>query len=146
MLKKCGNKVSENWYKIVFVKLEFWCSPKKVATDQNDDPFNSIAKNDENAIGALEFDLNQLCEVNLKLSPDDLEADKLINIGPDVTTSNAQPLTLEEIVNWFRDEPSAEIADGEGNDDENVDNGESTMPIAPPMHNNIDERVKTLTS
>lgn len=69
------------------------------AIDQNDNTFNSIAKNDENAIGALEFDLNQLCEVNIKLAPDDLEADKLINIGPDVTTNNAQPLTLEEIVN-----------------------------------------------
>ena len=99
MLKKCWNKVSEKLIQNCFCKVRILMQSQESAIDQNDNPFNSIAKNDENAIGALEFDLNQLCEVNLKLSPDDLEADKLINIGPDVTTSNAQPLTLEEIVN-----------------------------------------------
>ena len=61
----------------------------------SDDTFKGIAKGDH-AIGELEFDLNQLHEVNPGLAPDALHSDGLINIGADLATNNAQPSTVEE--------------------------------------------------
>ena len=52
---------------------------------ESDDTFKDIAKGDH-AVGELEYDLNQLHEVNPELAPDDLHSDGLIDIGTDVAT------------------------------------------------------------
>ena len=59
-------------------------------------------------------------------------------------TNKTQPLTAEQIVNEYSDEPPVEVADGESNDDKNDDNGESTTLTTPPMRNDIDEAIKML--
>ena len=68
----------------------------------------------------------------------------LINIGADLATNNAQPFAVEEIVNEYSDETPAEVSNGEGKDDDNYDNDESTSLITPPTRNDIHEAIKTL--
>ena len=77
----------------------------------------------------MEFDLTN--SVKSELAPDGLDKRGLIDIDADVATNNGQPLTVEEIVNEYRDASLAELTNGEGKDDDNDDNDKSTTPIIP---------------
>ena len=109
----------------------------------------SIANDDDDAVGELEFDLTN--SVKSELAPDGLDKRGLIDIDADVATNNGQPLTVEEIVNEYRDASLAELTNGEGKDDDNDDNDKSTTPIIPHpaphtyTRNDIDEEVETLS-
>ena len=97
----------------------------------------------------MEFDLTN--SVKSELAPDGLDKRGLIDIDADVATNNGRPLTVEEIVNEYRDASLAELTNGEGKDDDNDDNDKSTTPIIPHpaphtyTRNDIDEEVETLS-
>ena len=95
MLRKSWNEVSERTIKKCFRKGRILMQSQESAMGESDDTFKGIPKGDH-AIGGLEFDLNQLHEVNPELAPDDLHSDGLIDIGADLATNNAQPSTVEE--------------------------------------------------
>lgn len=71
MLTKSWEKKKPKKHKIVFVKLEFRCNPKKVLL-VSDDPFKGIANDDDDdgALAELELNFNQLFE-NPESAPDD---------------------------------------------------------------------------
>ena len=60
------------------------CNPKKAQWVRV-----GIASDDKNAIGELEFDINQLCEANPEFAFDDLDSDGLIDIEADVAFNKA---------------------------------------------------------
>ena len=95
MLRKSWDEVSERIIKKCFRKGRILMQSQESAMGESDDTFKGIPKGDH-AIGGLEFDLNQLHEVNPELAPDDLHSDGLIDIGADLATNNAQPSTVEE--------------------------------------------------
>ena len=95
-------------------------------------PFKDIANNNDDAVGELQFDLIELCEVNPELALGDLDADGLINIDVRTLTNSARPLAEKENVNEYSDKPPAEVADGESNDDENDDDDDSITWTTPP--------------
>ena len=57
--------------------------------DQSDDPFREVSTDIDDSIGELEFDLNQLREINPELARDDLDAVGLIDVD---AADNSQPL------------------------------------------------------
>ena len=61
--------------------------------DENVDTFKEVLCNDDGLLVGLEFDLNQLCEVNPELAPANLSANELADIDADIATNNSQPLT-----------------------------------------------------
>ena len=95
MLRKSWDEVSKRTIKKCFRKGRILMQSQESAMGESDDTFKGIPKGDH-AIGGLEFDLNQLHEVNPELAPDDLHSDGLIDIGADLSTNNAQPSTVEE--------------------------------------------------
>ena len=59
------------------------------AIDEIDDPFKEVLCNEDDPVGELEFDLNQLHEVNLELAPTNLAENEFVDIGADITTNNS---------------------------------------------------------
>ena len=99
MLKKSWDEVSKKLIQNCFRKAGILMQSQESVMDESDVPFKGITNNDDDAIGELEFDVDQLREVNVKLAPDYLEAHGLFNIDTDVATNDAQQLIVEEITN-----------------------------------------------
>ena len=95
-------------FKIIFVRPEF----QESATEE-------VLSNDDDPIGELNFDLNQLCEVNTGLTPANLQANELFDIDAGIETKNLQPLTVEKIFNDLNNEPYWESDDANHQNKEN---------------------------
>ena len=95
-------------FKIIFVRPEF----QESATEE-------VLSNDDDPIGELYFDLNQLCEVNPGLTPANLQANELFDIDAGIETKNLQPLTVEKIFNDLNNEPYWESDDANHQNKEN---------------------------
>ena len=88
--------------------------------DENDDPVKEVLCNDDDLIGELDFDPNQLREVNSELAPANSNKNELVYIGADIGISNSQPLNVEEIVNVLNNEPHAGSGDTNNQNKENA--------------------------
>lgn len=140
MLRKSWDDVSEQTIVNCFRKAGISRELQESAVDESDDPFRSLSTDVDDSIGELEFDLDQLRQINHELAPDDLDAAGLIGFDTDVATNSSQPLTVEEIVNEVtevcNDEPSAECDEDE----------EESQAVTCPSRNEVDEAVEILST
>ena len=98
--------------------------------DENNNLFKVLCNDDP--IGEIEFDLNQLCAVKQELAAVNRNVNELFDNDADNATTNSQPLTVEEIVRDFNDEPHAE---SDNTNDGNIVNATS---ITPPTWDELD--------
>ena len=107
MLKKSWDEISEKTIQNSFRKAGISAQSQESAMDENDDTLKEVLCNDDDPIDELEFDLNQLREVNPELASACLNSNELVEIDADIATNNSQPLTVEEIVNDLNNESHA---------------------------------------
>ena len=93
-LKKSWDEISKKTFQNCFRNTVIATQSQESAMDENVDTFKEILCNDEDLLVELEFDLNQLCEVNSELAPANLSANGLLDIDADIGTNNSQPLTM----------------------------------------------------
>ena len=70
------------------------------AMHDHDEPFTGMVDDgdDDSAVDKLECDLNWLCEARPNLTPENLDADGLVDSDREVATNEPRPLPLDEIV------------------------------------------------
>ena len=107
MLKRSQNEIIEKTIQNCFRKAEVSVQSQESAMDENDNLLKEVLYDNDDPIRELDFDLNQLREVNPQLASASLNANELVEIDADVATTNLQPLTVEEIVNDLNTEPHA---------------------------------------
>ena len=139
MLKKSWDEIREKTIQNRFRKDGRSAQSQESAMDENQDPFKEVLCNDSDPIGELEFDLNQLCEVNPELASANLNENELVDIVADIVTKNSQLLTVEEIVNNLNNEPHAE------SDETNEQIEENATKIVPPTRDKLDDAMETLS-
>ena len=88
--------------------------------DGHDDPFKGMVDDgeDDSAVDELEFDLNQLHEARIDLTPDKLDANGFVNFDREVATNESRPLSVEEIVIEYLPQPAETVEDGSSDKDE----------------------------
>ena len=139
MLKKSWDEKSEKSIQNCFRTGGVSAQSKESAMYENDDSFKGILCNDDDPIGDLEFDFNQLRQVNPELNFVNLDANDLVDIDADIASNNSQPLTVEEIVNDLNNEPHVE------SDDANHQNEGNATTITSSTRNELDDATETLS-
>ena len=106
--------------------------------DDHDDPFKGMVDDgeDDSAVDELEFDLNQLHEARIDLTPDKLDANGFVNFDREVATNESRPLSVEEIVIEYLPQPVETVEDGSSDKDEVLDE-----PISSPSRNEVDKAI-----
>ena len=104
MLRKSWDDVSEQTIVNCFRKDGISEKSQEHAADEDDDPSRSLCTAVDDSIADLEFNLDQLRQINPELAPDELDAAGLIDIDACIATNQSQALTVEEIVSDFTEE------------------------------------------
>ena len=74
---------------------------------------------DDSAVEELEFDLNELRKVRPDLTPENLDADGLVDFDREVATNISRPLSLTKLLtNTFHNLLKPLAADGSSDEDE----------------------------
>ena len=139
MLKKSWDEKSEKSIQNCFRTGGVSAQSKESAMYENNDSFKGILCNDDDPIGDLEFDFNQLRYVNPELNFANFDANDLVDIDADIASNNSQPLTVEEIVNDLNNDPHVE------SDDANHQNEENATTITSSTRNELDDAIETLS-
>ena len=68
--------------------------------DDHDDLFKGMVDDgeDDNAVDELEFDLNQLRKARPDLTPENLDADGLVDFDREVATNESRPLSVDKFL------------------------------------------------
>ena len=130
MLKMPWDEISQKINPNCFRQTGISTQSQKSAMDENNNPFKVLCNDDP--IGEIEFDLNQLCAVKQELAAVNRNVNELFDNDADNATTNLQPLTVEEIVRDLNDEPHAE------SDNTNDGNIENATSITPPTWDELD--------
>ena len=104
----------------------------------NDAEDKSADGEENEAIDELQFDLDQLRKVRPDMSPEDLDADSLVDFDIQVTTNESRPLSVAEIVSDYQ---VVEIVDASSDEDECPEDDD---PVLPPSQNEIEGAIETL--
>lgn len=72
ILKKSWDEISDKTFQNCFCNAGISTQSQRSAMDENVDTFKEVLCNDDGLLVGLEFDLNQLCEVNPELAPANL--------------------------------------------------------------------------
>ena len=108
--------------------------------DEDDDPFRSLCTDVDDSIADLEFNLDQLRQINPELAPDELDAAGLIDIDACIATNQSQALTVEEIVSDFTEECDVPLMEIDSDSDDEED-----TPFTCPSWNDVDEAMELLS-
>ena len=123
---------------------------RKSGSRDHDDPFKEMdddaendnaAEEEDDAVEELQFDLDRLRKTRPDLTPEDLNADTLIDFDIEVVTYESLPLSINEIVSEYLPQPvkTHDLEDISSDDDDFPDD-----PISPPSQNEVDEAVEVL--
>ena len=139
MLKKVCDEVTEKTIRNCFRKSGTSLEAQEDAMDEHDNPFKRLGDDGENdsAVDEQEFDLISYPKLD-HLAPENLGADGLVNFDKKVT-NESRPLSIDEIVNEYLQQPVETVEDGSSDKDE-VPN----EPLLPPPRNEVGETIEIL--
>ena len=135
MLRKSWDDVSEQTIVNCFRKAGI-SEKSQEAVDEDDDPFRSLCTDVDDSIADLEFNLDQLRQINPELAPDELDAAGLVDIDACIATNQSQAVTVEEMVSDFTEEYDVPLMEVDSDSDDEED-----TPFTCPSWNDVDVNV-----